>query len=323
MATKGVETLDNSFYEWLKKIQEAQEKAEKMLRNPSVQNAINQIQEAQEKAEKMLRNPSVQNAINQVFKTNLYLSQAFSKKFAVTDKTIQTLLPSVNIALQTLNRLNQSEIFEIFKRKIVKELTDHKEIVINALQKYNWFICPSLPLNDLRNEIIINKAQGRQISNFLVNYYTRQDYQLIKLMLKNWDLNPYVKKRLFIIEQAVNSFKAGDNYAAICTLLPQIEGIAGNYVSNNRHFLDKENKSKHATVRALREGVKQNIKTDSLIAFIENIAFYNLKPTEEPKRSLNRNSILHGRGLRYGNKPNFLKCFLLIDALSWLEDVKL
>ncbi|KKK73741.1 hypothetical protein LCGC14_2890790, partial [marine sediment metagenome] len=33
--------MDNSFYEWLKKIQEAQEKAEKMLRNPSVQNAIN------------------------------------------------------------------------------------------------------------------------------------------------------------------------------------------------------------------------------------------------------------------------------------------
>lgn len=134
------------------------------------------------------------------------------------------------------------------------------------------------------------------------------------------------------IEQALKSMRAGDNYSAICTMLPLVEGAMVDAV------FDEGETPEYGAVKRARSKLKDAFEDDVgrkwAIETIETLAFASTSGVAlydrfdpdtygrmgEP-RSLNRHAILHGAARRYGTAENSLKLFLLLVALAELLDM--
>jgi len=260
------------------------------------------------------------NSLNQAFKiTGQYVEtiRGVGKSISAIAGINQQTIEQFSNVFSSVKALIDSDIFKQFA-KMANKIKDQqeREEVLNALILYSWFITPSLPVEEINELVIKQKAKGRAISNYMVKLFNDDNFAFTDKVTSRWSF----KYRMRIIDEGIDAFRQGNNYAAICTLLPQVEGIALDYVNrNNGVFAHVDKKSPKSVVsNAFNEGLDKTIETQALLKFIENIAYVKALPGIKPKRSFHRHKILHGEGKNYGNKPNVVRCLLLLDALSWL-----
>lgn len=200
-----------------------------------------------------------------------------------------------------------------------------RERVILVLRKYEWWITPSLPLTQLEAAVLAG-AKGRDISLIIKKHFRDNSFRNLNKMIRSWSKSPLIKSRLAIIKQALRAHKCGDYGASIATLLPQVEGVANDYINRNPELKKKIKEQdmrspKRKVKEAISEGLiaEDELAKEVLLAYIEESAYQKTNPGEITKRAFNRHKILHGEQLRYGTEANSLRALLLIDALSALK----
>lgn len=147
------------------------------------------------------------------------------------------------------------------------------------------------------------------ITEFVEDFFT---CEVIQEMKTDWRKMNWLSDRMPILEEAILSHNDSRYYAAISTLLPQLEGIiaercdGSDYISQNK----------------IKETAKTLLNETSILSFDEHILLFYLshvlssfehgKDIEYP---LSRHAILHGADKTYGYKVNSIRCIMLFDYI--------
>lgn len=135
----------------------------------------------------------------------------------------------------------------------------------------------------------------------------------LKSILSQWEKRDWLKKRLSILREVIESHIEEKYFLAIASLLPQMEGII---VDGYRHS-GKLHGGKYRDY--LKKLLNKNDKLSFDYAaenFLFEIVLINFEHGYELGSSLSRHAILHGADVNYGSKTNSLKCILLFDYLQ-------
>lgn len=218
----------------------------------------------------------------------------------------------------------------------------HSEVVLPLLRKAKLWYFQSMPIEiarDLRQlaeqeiEITVEK-----IEQVFIDYYSADNYEILKGMVLSWFDSPFFDKRKVIIEDALGAHMSGKFTLSIPALLPQVEGILSsktNRTAGGVGWLLKD-AVEHGSLGELN--VFDTLEDDLLIAlatdpflFKGHIGeFFSPEKYAEWVMSqgfesipLNRDAILHGVQINYATEINSLRVFFLLDSLYWIDNEKL
>lgn len=171
------------------------------------------------------------NSVNRAFNiSNQYVEtiRGVGKSLNMLAGINQQTIEQFSNVFSSVKALIDSDIFKQFAAMANKiKNRQEREIVLNTLISYSWFITPSLSTEEIKELIINRQAKGRVIGNYMVNLFVEKDYAFTDKITSRWSF----KYRMHIINEGINAFKQGNSYAAICTLLPRVEGIALDYIN--------------------------------------------------------------------------------------------
>jgi len=163
----------------------------------------------------------------------------------------------------------------------------------------------------------VNDASSIQavVDEFVMSKY---DDEKIVSLLNEWKESDWLKKRIPIIQEIVESHIQGKYCVAIPALLPQIEGIITERFGHTGN-LKGENYKNYAK-KILND--KDKWSFDKIAEdFLLNVVLVTFEHGNKLNSSLSRHAILHGADVRYGTKANSIKCIMLFDYLQNKFDV--
>lgn len=203
-----------------------------------------------------------------------------------------------------------------------------KEVKLTAkvMRKTEWWFCPSLSGNLPTISIAVEsytRGNRRSITQMMKKIYQSNECTYLKEVVEGWSDNPFFGPRMHIIRDALEAHINGKYNLSIPTLLPQAEGIAGDYCKARKIEITGKERSKGGV--KIKKAIESKIgpdrlATETLLWTIENSAYESTDKIKDPfKKKLNRHGILHGQYKNYGYCSNSLRCFLLLDALSVLK----
>lgn len=173
------------------------------------------------------------------------------------------------------------------------------------------------PPGHLPGRIIDQIAQGysednwdkSDIEGLLVNFHNEET---IKGFEERWANYSWLSVRQPILHEAVESHCAGRYFSAICTLLPQVEGVFGDYLGRKPNIQNDASK--------VLSGTKFE---DAISKFYKDYIYEGDKRNKHSLVGLSRHAILHGRDTTYGTLKNSIKIFIIADTVfSSLEEVR-
>ena len=213
-------------------------------------------------------------------------------------------------------------------RQMAEAVALTAEEAIPVFQEGELWFSPSMPLSilwgvkQLRDSGQVSRGRVEQM---ILQAYKEDEWALLREVVTGWQQNPLFAPRMHIIEDALEAHLSGKYTLSIPALLPQIEGIA-------RNFIGKPRGSKTILVEAIEKGEFGFITSrtiELLQKYIRNTA-YHYVPFDEfeewlkersllEEKTLHRHAILHGVQLNYASEMNSLRAFLLLDVLSALK----
>lgn len=211
---------------------------------------------------------------------------------------------------------------------------------VEVLQKYKWFISPSMTTDFIFKVVQLGQKKGRQdkaINKLFVDYFSQNNWQNLESITNNWEKNSIFKKRMKIIRNSVNTLKSSDKKTNVVnvvlpTLIAQIDGFVTDYMiskgvqwdSKNKYWIDNNKKTNKGwkTLYLDKSRPQMTLPLDDLAndTFL-NILFQGAqkgKPLKTPF-NFNRHKIMHGENVNYGRKDYLIRSFLLIDFLVNLK----
>ena len=162
---------------------------------------------------------------------------------------------------------------------------------------------------DLRDSLPEDEART-QIDAFMLK---RHDVSYVRGLLQDWKGHKWIKKRIPILEAAVNAHIEGKYELSIPALLPQIGGIIMDGYDHNGWAKQKYEED---YARKLCEGGPEDGEPDSLDHAAEDFFLKTLKQDfrlGQPMPGLSRHAILHGADTDYATSVNSLKVILIFD----------
>jgi hypothetical protein len=252
-----------------------------------------------------------------------------AERFAEYFANINERLPGASQLVQLERRISETFTFlENNRARIFSFIplldgfeANRRRVFVEKLRQYEWWITPSMPTDQLMDAIIAGKKKT-DIKRIVINHFSVTRFKNLNTMVKGWMQNPLINVRAHLIKQALRAHKRGDYAASIALLLPQIEGIAGDYIAANPDLFRKVNKNSpkekvHAAIDTIPvDDIVPEV--EALLAYIQESAYEKTRNGAQAKSTFNRHKILHGEQIRYGTCANSLRAFLLIDALSKL-----
>jgi len=199
-----------------------------------------------------------------------------------------------------------------------------------VLQKYKWFISPSLPSSFVFSVMQLDKKRGRQdkaINNFYFDYFSRNQWKNLESMVLGWKNKPLLKRRMKIFQNCVFMLKNSSDKrinpitVILPTLISQIDGLLSDYLSFKgipwqRSYVGKKNQFQ------INRSKTMTTRLDNLADYIFlDILFQKSQkgqPLETPF-NFNRHKIMHGENTNYGRKNYLIRAFLIIDFLAHLK----
>ena len=201
---------------------------------------------------------------------------------------------------------------------------------VGVLQKYKWFISPSLPTTFVFRVMQLDKKRGRQdqaINKFYLDYFSQNQWENLEGMVLGWKDKPLLKRRMKILQNCVfmlknsSSKRANPTTVILPTLISQIDGLLSDYlrfkgIPWQRSYVGKKNQ-----FQANRSKTMTTRLDDLADDIFLNILFQKsqkAQPLETPF-NFNRHKIMHGENTNYGRKNYLIRAFLIIDFLAHLK----
>ncbi len=248
--------------------------------------------------------------------------QSITEGLSFFGKRIAADFAAMNLSALKLDSLG------IFDK--LAELVEHHKGSVEAFKAAGWTIAPSMS-RELREKVVFLHQQNktRYISQVILGYYHRNDFERLKAAVTTWETNPLFSPRMHIFRAALKAHCEGTYELSVPALLPQIEGILNEYVKMN-HLAAKLGK-----IEKVYNAVIGDLGEYPLPAWaIANTLLYQLQTNTftftdfeiEFKKSANnrkttRHTVLHGISTNYDKPIHSLKAFLLLDALSSLQEL--
>lgn len=248
------------------------------------------------------------DAVNVVQQVNASMLK-FTENIINFNKSIQSIFPD-------LSKLAD----------FIDNITKFREIEKKVLIESGWFICPSLdpvPYSHIRLAVV-NYESGRRdsVTRLMKSIYGDKEWQYLGETIKKWEKNRFFNgARMRIINHAFDAHKKGLYTLSIPALLPIVEGISGDFCSEQEMNIDKSRTKQK--VQVMLGELNKNGKiylSEVVLSFIENQLYVktdDLKKSKN-KKYLNRHAILHGSYTGYADCARSLRCFLLLDVLTLL-----
>ena len=239
--------------------------------------------------------------------------------------------------------LNKSVFDDIgkFWKDFQKKYDIAEQAAVKVLQKYKWFITPSIPVTFVFEMMRIDKKKGRQdkaINKLFIGYFSANQWGNLKVMVSGWENKPLLKKRMSILKNCVNTLenssgKKGNPVTVVLpTLITQIDGLLTDYLSTKGIQWDSAYEDFVQNGKLKKVGRKSRFNTNrskSMTTKLDELAndiFLNIlfqrsqkgQPLKTPF-SFNRHKIIHGESTNYGRKDYLIRAFMIIDFLAHLK----
>jgi len=249
--------------------------------------------------------------------------EPFLKEADNFTKHFSSNLAAINISFKDTVDIG---IFE----NLIKGFKKQKDLV-DACKASGWPFAPSMP-TELRGKIVqlYREGKGRYISRSIIAYYEKNDYQNLKMMVCSWENNDLFQPRMHILRDALEAHCSKKYTLSVPTLIPQIEGIMNDYVHSNG-LIVKLGKIKEVYEAAIGEedeyGLSGWVIASTVLYHLQNNTYVYTKFEDEIRKPINsrqvsRHTVSHGISPNYNKKIHSLKAFLVLDAISGLQDIK-
>lgn len=278
-----------------------------------------------------LRNAVILPAFNSIFGNLDLLHRPILDLFedfrSTLGETLATIIQN-NINILPDIYLSLNNLRELFVE--LEEQYSPSGEVREAYKNSGWPIAPSLPVSFNRYVVELDrKGKAKQAWRKIMGYYHKDNFNVMKDMVKSWEETPSFHYRMPIIYDALEAHCQEKYTLSIPALLPQIEGLLTEFA------LDNEIKIKYGKPNAISKQVLQTQNQDVISEAMSSITLeycnylytYNKFEKELKKghnnRKVTRNTILHGISTNYATPSLSLKLFLSLDYLSGLENIKI
>jgi hypothetical protein len=206
-----------------------------------------------------------------------------------------------------------------------------------------WWLTPSLM--ELPVEYIDSAVQQydngdkKAISELFKAVYQNDNCKYLREVVSGWEVNPYFKSWMTIINDALEAHINGKYTLSIPALLIGSSGIARDYCKENVKEDKERNKDRSKDGEIIKEALKfrrEEFKEDDLRFFLSDWFLEDLffRAIDEfiygdtnnlerkgisPENILNRHAIFHGINKNYATCENSIRGFMLLDILSLLK----
>lgn len=212
---------------------------------------------------------------------------------------------------------------------------------VGVLQKYKWFISPSLPTTFVFRVMELDKRKGRQdkvVNKFFIDYFSGNQWKNLEAMVSGWENKKLLEKRIKILKDCIFILKSSSNKkvnpvtAILPTLISQIDGLLSDYLNSNGIPWQSsyEDFIQGGIIRKVgRKSQFQTNRSKTMTTRLDDLAddiFLNIlfqksqkgQPLKTPF-NFNRHKIIHGENTNYGRRDYLIRAFLIIDFLAHLK----
>lgn len=278
-------------------------------------------------------------------KTQLQLAESIKPIIEQYNATARILAESIKPQIEIWQKWaeqNQSVFQNIGKQwaDFQKKYKIAEDKAVGILQKYKWFISPSMPIDFIFEVVQLGQKKGRQdkaINKLFVDYFSKNNWGNLEILIVEWDKNTIIKKRIKIIKDCLQTLKETNNKAntvnvVLPTIVAQIDGFLTDYLDSKSISYDCAYDDFIQNGKVKKKGRKSQFKQNNSKALtsglddLANDIFLNIlfqksqkgKPLKTPF-NFNRHKIMHGENIKYGRKDYLIRAFLLIDFLVSLK----
>ncbi|MFZ4662486.1 MAG: hypothetical protein ACOYNY_36090 [Caldilineaceae bacterium] len=256
--------------------------------------------------------------------TDAYSSQlqSLTESLSFVGKRIAADFAAMNLSAFNLSSLG---IFD----GLTELLRYHKDSA-EVFKAVGWTIAPSMD-RELREKVVLLHQQNkaRHISQVIIGYYHRNSFEKLRDTVATWETSPLFSSRMHIFKAALKAHCEGSYTLSVPTLLPQIEGILNEYVKVNNLAakLGKIEKVYNAVIGDLDEYPLTSWAIANTLLYqlqTNTFTFTNFEVEfrkSANKRKTTRHTVLHGIATNYDKPIHSLKAFVLLDALSCLQEL--
>lgn len=208
-----------------------------------------------------------------------------------------------------------------FKKLIFPDIIEQIKHAANDVEEFKFIMLTygfpphyDIDIDIMRNIANCYKTSGTEETETLLNDVFEQTFtkEVILGYLDHWISINWLEDRHTILSEGINAHITGKYYAAISTLLPQLEGILISKVGHSGWISQK--KLKHLIESVFDETGTFSLDDTVKLFYLDIVltTFLHGKVITSP---LSRHAILHGGDTRFGYKLNSIKCIILFDYL--------
>jgi hypothetical protein len=239
----------------------------------------------------------------------------FNKIFQEAAENIAAIQKEIEIATKPLREFTQSFASDL------NEIAEGIKAASNDIERFKVIIVDigyppheDLEILEMRRIVHYFDKYGYDRTQKYVNELFLKVYNREKILdlFSKWTNMGFLKNRIHILKEGVESHISKKFFSSIPTIMPQIEGII---VENFQHTgMLKSDKLKQYVKTLLDD--EMTLSFDKAIQlFYFNIILGSFTHGDNIESTLSRHAILHGADVSYGTEINSLKCILLLDYL--------
>lgn len=236
---------------------------------------------------------NVGKVTKQIIETTNNIYTTFQKQY------VDIIKESLNIFLEIMQSIDMDKIDECLKGYL---------LIFNKL---------GYPLLDISIDNIIYIIDNKDSDNLrnIIDKIIQEEYTIerVDTMLNSWKEYVFLKNRIHILTEGIETFKAERYYTAIPVFFSQLEGIIAELFGHNGSMNGEQYKIYVSKVLSCDGDNELNEKEVTRAFIFSNMLKGFIHGGEIPKFS--RHAILHGGDTRYGTRVNNINIIILFDSM--------
>ena len=119
-------------------------------------------------------------------------------------------------------------VAEEYSNKLRKQLGERLEKFYELMLDLGWPPHLEMDVSEARKIIDISVSYDEKVLKKAINdhYINKYNTKVINGFLNKWGQNRIFRKRILILEQAINAHIIGNYFLSTCTLISQLEGLS-------------------------------------------------------------------------------------------------
>lgn len=222
-------------------------------------------------------------------------------------------------------KILQDEIDDVNSKELIEKPDEN---IYMYLYKRGWILSKRMNPEKIFLYIYVNSQWGDELlradnlNKLIPMFFIENNISVIDI-INSWNHNYFVKRK-HIFNECIETINHKLYYCSISTLLTQLEGILYDAygkkvtesdargfwnVKKSFSYLFGDKEENDSWYKALHYILENDIYANFGESFLDNIDNNNIKS------NTNRNEILHGLNVNYGDYCSLLKVVMLLDAI--------